>query len=140
MGGIPSAPEVEGLSPPAPEWLAVLDAKWTFNGAVYDVMLGDTRTDPPTKLCMVAFHRDAERSVRLFPQSGYEDARHPFINEIFRVATEVERNAVHARLEAHEYVRLVHHQEGGILVMFARAHLQEATRAARWKRVAPCYQ
>jgi hypothetical protein len=59
------------------------------------------------------------------------------MNEIFRADNEEQLEAVHARLNAHEYVRLVYHQEGNILVTFARAHLQEATRAARWKTVAP---
>ena len=136
MGGVASAPEPLASVPP-PEWLAVLHSEWVFNGSVYDVMLGDARTEPPTKLCMVAFYRDAARTVRLFPQAGYENARSPFIHQMTHASSPEECEAARSRLEAHEYVRLVHHQEGGALVAFARAHVRDATRAARWEQVAP---
>ena len=108
------------------DWLVVSRAYWTCRGWFYDVVLSDSRSDPPAEVALVAFHRGGSLTgeTDTVGRILYLDAFHDQAKRDFA------RRAILD--DRHEYFQLRRFHEPAMRDL-ARAYMRAHTAPVRWR-------
>jgi len=108
------------------DWLVVSHGYWCVGEKIYDVVLSDSRTDPPTEVAFVTFHR----GIHLTGETDtvgiirYLDAYREQEKRDFAKRASID--------DRHEYYQLRRFYEPAMHA-FARAYVRAHTAPARWR-------
>jgi hypothetical protein len=108
------------------DWLVVSRAYWCCGEKFYDVVLSDSRTDPPAEVALVTFHRGSSLTGKTdtVGSVGFMDAYYE------QEARDFARGAV---LDgAHEYYQLWRFHQPAMRDL-ARAYMRAHTTPTRWR-------